>query len=225
MSQTVPLRQSYCPAAASCCPKIAYPWHKQCNTKGMTKFTTHLKNEGNLIRTGLDLLKGFSDNLLQSKPVSIQDVRIAVYAMQIAFEKVYLVKKESVLFPALISSSNWSTLPQELQDYIHHFRHQNEKGRTVLLKVRACIDDHEQKTCPAGVVGLLLAEFVDHLSHYLHEAEATLLNLAESILNPNEQSALYHHAREIEFAQGLDQLRGPRLIFSQLQKKVGHLPI
>ncbi len=187
----------------------------------MPVFTNHLKKESELIRLGVELLDAYCEDLRQEKPVSTADMRMAVYAMQIAFETLHLAKEESILYPALTNSEKWFSLPSETQHTLVTNLRAHEKGRRILLELRLSIEEYEHNPTRASLVGWRLGDFVDHLSCYLENEEKQIFTIADQILDSSAQKSLFHRALQFEQAHGFERTRSPFLILSHLRKAKG----
>ena len=187
----------------------------------MPLFTKHLMKEGELLRLGLGLFEAYYTDLSQGKAISAEDLRMAVFAMQIAFETSHLAKEESILYPALKNSKEWKSLPMEKKSFLDSNMAEHEKSRKCLLELRLGIDIYDQEAHQTKVITWCLEDFVSHLKNYLEKEEVELLSMAEQILDISDQKRLLQSAQNFEIAQGIDQLRGPRLIFNRLRKARG----
>jgi len=187
----------------------------------MPLFTNHLKKESELIRLGLGLFEAYLKDLSQGKNIATEDMRMAVFAMQIAFESSHLAKEESILFPALKNSKLWKTLSSEIQNILELNMTEHEKSRKCLLDLRLGIDIYDQESRHTKTVVWCLEDFISHLKGYLEKEETDLLNIADQVLDSSDQKKLLQSAQNFELAQGIDQLRGPRLIFNRLRKARG----
>jgi hemerythrin-like domain-containing protein len=187
----------------------------------MSLFTNHLKKEAELIRLGLGLFEAFSKDFAQGKEIPTEDMRMAVFAMQTAFETSHLAKEESILYPALKNSREWKSQPPEIQNVLELNMAEHQKSRNSLLELRLGIDIYDQNSLHTKIVTWCLEDLISHLTDYLEKEENMILSIADQILNSSEQKNLLQSAQKFELAQGIDQLRGSRLIFNRLRKARG----
>ena len=187
----------------------------------MSLFTNHLKKEAELIRLGLGLFEAYSKDLAQGKKIPTEDMRMAVFAMQTAFETSHLAKEESILYPALKNSKEWKTLPPEIQNVLELNMAEHEKSRKCLLELRLGIDIYDRDSWHTKIVMWCLEDFISHLTEYLEQEENEVLSIADRILNSSDQKNLLQTAQSFELSQGIDQLRGSRLIFNRLRRARG----
>lgn len=183
----------------------------------MPVFTNALKKESEFIYLGLELLRAYRVDLDSGKSVTPEDLRMAVFGMQIALEKIHLAKIESILYPALVKSEHWSDLEPEKHLCISRIL---EMGKTLckyLLEVRMGIDEFEYNLLQRGLVSWHLGEFIDYLMLYLKNEKEILFRLAEEQLNSSDQKELLDISRIFEATQGQVNLQGPKLIFDYLR--------
>ena len=187
----------------------------------MPVFTSHLRKESELIRLGLGLLTAYCNQLDEGKSVSPEDLRMAIYAMQVAYESSLLAKEENLLYPRLLSPEHSSDLPANYREIIRANTHQHERGREYLLNLRLCVDTYERNPEQKGILSWRLADFVGHIAVHIENEEPETLRVAEKVLTSAEQKALLREAINLDQSRGHDHLQGPRLIFSRLRRSIG----
>jgi hemerythrin-like domain-containing protein len=183
----------------------------------MPVFTNHLRQEANFIRTGLDFLKSFCCSIGRREPTSTADLRMAVYAMQIAFENCHIGKQEKILYPAILDFSAEDAAKEKTRFQLNQNLFEHEKGREFLLNLRHAIDAYELDPNETILLAERLDRFIDHVECHLDIEQPETLAAAEAKFNSAEQKILLRNAQLFEHERKLDHLKQARAIFSQLK--------
>ncbi len=183
----------------------------------MFAFTEHLKNEMQVIHLGLSLLETYSSDLTDEKLVPPEDIRLAIYAIQIAFEETHLAKEEAFLIAKLQSSQVWNALSPTDKNKITKNLEDNRKTCKQLLDLRLFVDKYETKASQLVLLKLFLIEFVSRVTWHLENEIKTTFALADQILTSIEQKEILQRALEFGAAYSTGQICKSRLIFNRLR--------
>jgi hemerythrin-like domain-containing protein len=184
----------------------------------MTPFTNYLRKECELIMSGVELLKVYATDLEAGIMANVEDLRMAVYAMQIAFETSHVSKEESLLYPAVTDTNE---LTSESEKFLKRNIFEHEKGRHSLLSLRLAIDDYGRDPSEPGRLLWHLNDLINHVSSHLELEDERLFSIADRTLDRPTQKSLLFEAQKLECAPGMDHLRASKQIFNQLRKAKG----
>ena len=183
----------------------------------MFAFTQHLKNEMEVILLGLSMLEIYSKDLYLEKMAPIEDIRLALYAVQISFEDTHLVKAESLLIPKLLNSQVWKELPNGKQNKITEELNEIRKSRNQLLDLRFRVDQYGINKTKINSLTFYLAEYVRRITWHLEYQIANTLALADEILTPSEQNEMLHRALSTSTSPRVEFGYKSRIILNRLR--------
>jgi hemerythrin-like domain-containing protein len=181
-------------------------------------FINLLRNENQLIQAGLTLLLSYCEELEEGALQPVADLRMTIYAFQVAYEASHLQKEETILLPALLR------LPQVTEankSFLESCRLQMIIGRDLILRLQLAIDIYEKNQSYPGLLTWRLNEFITHVRAYIILENTCLYPLSESLLRTECQAALLERAKAYETSDGRDLLGSPRRILNRLRQSHG----
>jgi hemerythrin-like domain-containing protein len=180
----------------------------------------HLRKEADLIRSGLELLLTYRQDLQSQGKQSCEELRMIVFALQILFENLHLTKEKSILFPALRNAELFQSLPLQTKHNLDLILQTHETLKKYLLELRLSVDEYNYNAKTQVLLSWRIEEFVNYAMLYLEEENEILFSLSEKILAQQEQQNLFLLVQKLDVAEGSEHLLGSHLIFNRLRQKM-----
>jgi hypothetical protein len=177
----------------------------------MSQFIVNLKIECGVIRLGVGLFETYLPEIKAEQRLAIEELRLALYSMQMIFIRDHLPKIENILYPAL-PNRNRETFDVEAAKI--------DKGRTSLLQLRASIDKYNYDPQTLSAVEWRLSTFIDQIHWHLDFVDK-LVKLAEQVLSADEKTDLIEKQKKICASKTCDAAKDPLFILKKLRKSKG----
>lgn len=171
-----------------------------------------------MILAGVELLELYRKDFSSGIAVSIADLRMVVYALQVALEECYAEKEESLLYPVLRSLGD---SPSEVDDLIDTNREERRKSHEEILALRLCIDEYERDQGKFGLLSFRLNDVISRATGDRATGDDQILTFAESKLDSHSQRDLLQRAQELDRSRGVDHLKKIRQILNNLRAARG----